>query len=539
MKWTLDPSHSSIEFTVKHMALTSVRGRFTKFSGEGRTNASGATEWVKVVIDADSLTTAEDQRDAHLRSADFFDVAHHPELVFESTQVRTTAPDRYEVQGNLTMRGVTRPVSFTMNTTNPVRDPWGNLRVGGQSQGTLHRKEWGLVWNQIMDFGGVLVSDEVWFNVSVQALPEAEPNYRVRWSLTSTDDQYQVLFRYNRMRAQAKLRGVSGWMDILNGRPAALDAEFPVSHLDVEGGLLPKTVVALLGSREKVSVRVAEFNSPSPGVFRGEGQVQFGGQSLPLEVHVENLNLPSGNSAFLTARVELRVPQRALAHFAAERRLDGLSQGDGLQTTLWFMSRVAQEQAEMQLAWPSAVTVGPGPDLHRGQASTMPGQDDLQVHPGHVLEGLEGKRVIPVVRGPGQVGAARRRNHGVSSDQDAAAQKTHLTVRVTRKVNHLPAQHVGPRLNGCQGVQLHFGVEAGQCCAQVRLTGGVRQLVRRPGEAGKFQRVRQDGVTQSGRLKGVSAMIGVAVRDQNRLRIEGPEKVPEGPGELKGSSVDQ
>lgn len=350
MKWTLDPSHSSIEFTVKHMALTSVRGRFTKFSGEGRTNSTGAIEWVRVVIDASSLNTAEEQRDAHLRSADFFDTANHPELIFESTDVRVTAPDRYEIRGDLTMRGVKKPVSFTLNATNLVRDPWGNLRVGGQSQGTLQRKEWGLVWNQIMDFGGVLVSDEVWFNVSVQAIPEAEPNYRVRWSLTSSEDQYQVLFRYNRMRAQAKLHGVTGWMDVLNGRPTALEAEFPVSHLQLEGGLLPQAATAWLSTQEKVTVRVPEFNSPRPGVFRGEGTLLCGGQSLPLEVEVENVNLPSGNSSFLTARAELRVPQRALAHFAAERRLPGLTQGDGLQATLWFMSRVEQKQAEMVVA---------------------------------------------------------------------------------------------------------------------------------------------------------------------------------------------
>lgn len=158
-----------------------------------------------MVIDATSLNTAEEQRDAHLGSADFFNVEQHPKIIFESTEIHATAPDRYEVTGNLSMHGVTRPLTFTLNTTNPVRDPWSNLRVGGQSQGTLQRKDWGLVWNQIMDFGGVLVSNEVWFNVSVQAIPEADPNYRVRWALNSNDDQYQVLFRYNRTRAQATL----------------------------------------------------------------------------------------------------------------------------------------------------------------------------------------------------------------------------------------------------------------------------------------------------------------------------------------------
>lgn len=350
MKWTIDPSHSSIEFTVKHIALTSVRGRFTKFSGEGQTDATGAIESMRVVIETESLHTAEDQRDAHLRSADFFDTARYPQIVFESTSVEATAPDRYKVQGNLTMHGVTKALSFILNATNPVRDPWGNIRVGGQSQGTLQRKEWGLSWNQIMDFGGMVISDEVWFNVSVQAIPESEPNYRVRWALTSTEDQFQALFRYNRMRSQAKLHGVTGWMDVLNGRPTAVEAEFPVSHLQVEGGGLPKALATLLNSPEKVSVRVPEFSSPRPGVFSGEGSVSFGGLSLPVEMDVENVSLPSGNTAFLTARVELRVPQRALANFAAQRRLEGLTKGDGLQTTLWFMSRVEQQKAEMLLS---------------------------------------------------------------------------------------------------------------------------------------------------------------------------------------------
>lgn len=122
------------------------------------------------------LNTAEEQRDAHLRSPDFFDVASFPEIIFESTTVKVLAPDRYEVKGDLTMHGHKRSLSFILNTTNPVRGMYGELRVGGTVNSTLQRKDWGLTWNQILEFGGVVVSDEVWFSITVQAIPESTPN---------------------------------------------------------------------------------------------------------------------------------------------------------------------------------------------------------------------------------------------------------------------------------------------------------------------------------------------------------------------------
>lgn len=136
-------------------------------------------------------------------------------------------------------------------------------------------------------------------------------------------------------------------MDVLNGRPTALEAEFPLSNLKLEGNLLPMAVGPLLNSSEKVRVSVPEFASPRPGVFSSAGTIYFGSTAVPMDIEVENVSLPSGNTAFLTARVELKIAQRDLTRVAAERRLDALHSGNGLQLTLWFMAKAEQQQAEM------------------------------------------------------------------------------------------------------------------------------------------------------------------------------------------------
>lgn len=170
MQWNLDPAHSSIEFSVKHLGIATVRGKFRKFAATAETGPDGRLERVDATIEAASIDTGVDQRDEHLRSADFFDVARHPEIRFASTGIAQTGAGEVVVTGELTLRGVTRPVRFTLEQGAAIKDPWGQQRVASSATGKLSRKEWGLTWNQLLEFGGVAVSDEVKFTLEVQAV---------------------------------------------------------------------------------------------------------------------------------------------------------------------------------------------------------------------------------------------------------------------------------------------------------------------------------------------------------------------------------
>jgi len=172
MHWTIDPSHSRIEFSVKHMAITTVRGHFRSFTFDANTDDAGNLVSLAASIDATSIDTNVEQRDAHLRSADFLDVANHPTVTFRSTRIQRRSADEYDVQGDLTIRGVTKPARFSMTRSPVVRDPWGNQRAGVEGAGKLHRKDWGLNWNQALEFGGVLVGDEVKFTIEVEAVAQ-------------------------------------------------------------------------------------------------------------------------------------------------------------------------------------------------------------------------------------------------------------------------------------------------------------------------------------------------------------------------------
>ena len=159
---TIDPNHSSIGFAVKHMMIATVRGRFGQFEGTVDVPDGDPTQaQAEFTIQAASIDTGVGPRDEHLRSADFFDAGNHPELRFVSRRIESLGGDRYRAEGDLTMRGVTKPVSLEVEVGDRVRDPWGNDRVGISARGKLNRKEWGLNWNQALEAGGMLVSDEV------------------------------------------------------------------------------------------------------------------------------------------------------------------------------------------------------------------------------------------------------------------------------------------------------------------------------------------------------------------------------------------
>ena len=173
-EWNIDTTHTQIGFAVRHMVVSKVRGRFAKFSGSVALDEGDLTRSVvEATIDASSIDTGTPQRDDHLRSADFFDVEHFPEIRFLSTHIEKVAGDRYQMTGELTVRDVTRPITLETEYGGRGKDPWGNERVGFTAKGALDRKDFGLKWNQALETGGVLVSDRVELELEVQVVRAA------------------------------------------------------------------------------------------------------------------------------------------------------------------------------------------------------------------------------------------------------------------------------------------------------------------------------------------------------------------------------
>jgi polyisoprenoid-binding protein YceI len=168
-KWVLDPSHSELLFKVKHLMITNVKGEFRKFNVEAVSDGndfSNAT--VDVTIDAGSVFTNEENRDAHLKSPDFFDAENHKELTFKSTGLIKNADGELVLTGLLTIKGVTKEVGLRVEFGGINKDPWGNEKAGFSLEGKISRKDWGLNWNAMLETGGVLVSDEVKIQAEVQ-----------------------------------------------------------------------------------------------------------------------------------------------------------------------------------------------------------------------------------------------------------------------------------------------------------------------------------------------------------------------------------
>jgi polyisoprenoid-binding protein YceI len=168
----LDPSHTAVEFQVKHMMFTTVRGRFPEVSGELFLDAEDATRsWVKASVQVASVDTRDAQRDAHLRSADFFDAEQYPTITFESKRVELgRRENEARVVGDLTIRGVTKEVVFDAAFVGRGNDPWGNVRVGLTASTTVNRKDFGLTWNVALEAGGWLVGDEIKINLEIQGV---------------------------------------------------------------------------------------------------------------------------------------------------------------------------------------------------------------------------------------------------------------------------------------------------------------------------------------------------------------------------------
>jgi polyisoprenoid-binding protein YceI len=168
--WKIDPAHSAAEFKVRHMMISYVKGKFSGLSGVLKLDENDYTRsTVEVSIPAASVRTVDDKLDAHLKEADFFDVEKFPTLTFKSTSIRTTGDRDYAVTGDLTIRGVTKSVILSVNdVSEPSKDPWGNQRIGLSGSAKINRKDFGLVWNAPLEFGGMLVGEEVAITLDVQ-----------------------------------------------------------------------------------------------------------------------------------------------------------------------------------------------------------------------------------------------------------------------------------------------------------------------------------------------------------------------------------
>lgn len=173
--YAIDPSHSRLGFTVRHMGFSKVRGSFEDFEGTVRMASDDlATLEAEATVQTQSITTNEEDRDEHLRSADFFEVESHPTITFESTDVRDVSDSSFTLVGDLTIRGETKPVELEGEFLGQGTDPWGGTRVAFEAQTTINRKDFGLNWNQVLETGGVLVSEKVDIILEVQAVQEEE-----------------------------------------------------------------------------------------------------------------------------------------------------------------------------------------------------------------------------------------------------------------------------------------------------------------------------------------------------------------------------
>ncbi len=172
--YAIDPSHSSIGFVARHAVVTKVRGNFNEIEGTAQINGADlASSSVQVTLKTASVDTRSEQRDGHLRSGDFFDADTYPTITFVSTAVAAVSDDEVEVTGDLTIKDVTRPITFTLTYTGGAIDPFGNTRAGFEGSVSVNRKDFGLTWNAALETGGVLVSEKVTLEFDISAIKQA------------------------------------------------------------------------------------------------------------------------------------------------------------------------------------------------------------------------------------------------------------------------------------------------------------------------------------------------------------------------------
>lgn len=175
--YAIDPTHSRIGFVARHAMVTKVRGSFNEFEGSGYFDAENpAASHLQLTIKAASIDTRNADRDGHLKSNDFFDMETYPEITFVSTAVEPVDAENYRVTGDLTIKGVTKPVTVDFEYTGSAVDPFQNLRVGFEGTTTVNRKDWGINWNAALDAGGILVSEKVTLEFEVSAIHAPDPS---------------------------------------------------------------------------------------------------------------------------------------------------------------------------------------------------------------------------------------------------------------------------------------------------------------------------------------------------------------------------
>ena len=173
-KWVLDPIHSEIGFKIKHLMISNVSGSFTRFQGEAETEGEDfSSALINLTAEMSSISTNNEQRDAHLRNADFFEVEKFPELNFHSTSVEKKDDDNFILHGDLTLKGITRPVKLNVEFNGLTKDPWGGERAGFVVTGKINRSEFGVNFNGVLETGGVMLSEEVKLVSEVQFVKQA------------------------------------------------------------------------------------------------------------------------------------------------------------------------------------------------------------------------------------------------------------------------------------------------------------------------------------------------------------------------------
>ncbi len=172
--WAIDPMHSEVQFRVRHLVISNVTGTFQKFAGQIESDSDDFSDaTISFSADIDSIFTGNDQRDGHLKSADFFDANTFPQLTFASTSLKKVSDEDYKLEGNLTIKGTTKPVTLDVTYGGTMKDLYGNTKAGFEIKGKISRKEFGLTWDAVTEAGGAVVSDEIRLILNIQVAKQA------------------------------------------------------------------------------------------------------------------------------------------------------------------------------------------------------------------------------------------------------------------------------------------------------------------------------------------------------------------------------
>ena len=173
-KWTLDPTHSELGFKIKHLMITNVSGTFQKFQVDVETQEEDfSSARIDAVVEMESINTNNAQRDEHLRNSDFFEVEKNPQLLFTSTKIEKVSGNDFRLYGNLTLKGVTKPIQLNVEHSGIMKDPWGGQRAGFIVTGKINRSDWGVNFNGVMDSGGLVLGEDVKINAEIQLVKQA------------------------------------------------------------------------------------------------------------------------------------------------------------------------------------------------------------------------------------------------------------------------------------------------------------------------------------------------------------------------------